>query len=188
MQKVREPPSGALVDERNLVTDGFKKAVGCRRAMERVITGVEQKKKFNGAEQLGSLVKECVAKVEGELQKRHWEFQMVTEAGEIGKDLYQQTVVENGDEMDKNQVMENNESVGGPVLEDQFREVDGQWNGDGGAGLQQRAELGEVDDVIEHEEMVGRNLADWRWDSRYGPKCRVQACKGRRTTGESTKS
>ena len=35
-------------------------------------------------------------------------------------------------------MIENNESVGGLVLEDQFEEVDGQWNGDGGAGLQQR--------------------------------------------------
>ena len=117
MQKVGELSSGALVDEPNLMTDGFEKAVGCRRAMEREITGVEQKKKFKGEEQLGSLVKECVAKVEDEPWKRNREFQMVTEAGEIGKDLYQQTVVEDGDEMDKNHVMENNESVGGPVLE-----------------------------------------------------------------------
>ena len=158
VQEVGEPSQGALVDEQNLVTDEFEKAVGCRRALGRVITSVEQKKKFKSEERLGSLVKECVAKVEDELLKRNRDFQMVTEAGEIGKGLYQQTVVEDGDEMDKNHEMENNESVGGFVLEDQFEEVDGQWNGDGGAGLQQRGELGEVDDVIEHEELLEGNL------------------------------
>ena len=71
-------------------------------------------------------MKECVANVEDELQKRIREIQMVTEAGEMGKDLHQQTVVEVGGEMDKNQVMENNESVCGPVLENPFEEVDGQ--------------------------------------------------------------
>ena len=114
VRKVGEPSLGVLVDDRNLVTDGLKKAVGSRRAEGRVITGVEQKEKFKGEEQLGSLVKECVAKVEGELQKRNREIQMVTEAGETGMDLFPQTVVEDGDEMDRNQVMENNESVGGP--------------------------------------------------------------------------
>ena len=97
-QNVGEPSAGVLVDEQNLVADGFEKAVGCRRAMERVITGVEQKKKFKSEEQLGSLVKECVVKVEDELRKRNREFQLVTEAGEIGKDLYQQ-VVENVDKV-----------------------------------------------------------------------------------------
>ena len=82
---------------------------------------------------------------------------MVTEAGEIDKDQAQ-PVVDEGDKMDKDQVMENNESVGVPVLEDQFEDVDGQWNGVGGAGLQQREELGEVDVVFEHEELVEENL------------------------------
>ena len=74
-QKVGELSAGVLVDEQNLVPDGFEKAVGFRRAMMRVITGVEQKKKFKSKEQLGSLVKECVAKVEDELRKRNREFQ-----------------------------------------------------------------------------------------------------------------
>ena len=126
MRKVGEHSLGVLVDKRDLVTDGYKKAVGSRRAVGCVITSVEQKKKFKGEEQLGSLARECVAKVEGELQKRNREIQVVTEAGGIGKDLYQQTVAKDGDETDRNQVMENNESVGGPVLEDQFEEVDGQ--------------------------------------------------------------
>ena len=125
-RKVEKPSLGVFVDERNFVTDGFKRAVGSPRAVGRVITGVEQKKKFKGEEQLGSLVKDCVAKVEDELQKRDREIQMVTEAGEVGKDLYQQTVMEDRGEMDKNQVMENNESFGGPVLENPFEEVDGQ--------------------------------------------------------------
>ena len=153
----RRSGAGFFVDEQNLVTDGFGKAVGCRHAMGRVITGVEQKKKFKSKEQLGSLVKECAAKVEDELRKMNREFQLVTEAGEIGKDLYQ-PVVDDGDKMDKDQVMEDNEFVGVPIREDHFEEVDGQWNGDGGAGLQQREELGEVDDVFEHEELVEGNL------------------------------
>ena len=41
---------------------------------------------------------------------------------------------------------------------DESEEVDGQWNGDGGAGLQQREELGQVDDVLEHEESMEGNL------------------------------
>ena len=45
----RGPLLGVLVDERNLVTDGFKKAVGSQCAVGRVITGVEQKKKFKGS-------------------------------------------------------------------------------------------------------------------------------------------
>ena len=67
-------------------------------------------------------------------------------------------MVDDGDKMDKDQVMENNESVGVPTLEDQFEEVDGQENGDGGAGLQQREELGETDDVFVLEELVEGNL------------------------------
>ena len=117
---------GVLVDERNSVTNGFKKAVSNRRAVGRVITGVEQKRKFMGEEQLKSLVEKCAAKVEGELQKRNREIQMVTEAGEIGKDRCQRTVVEDGDEMDKIQVMEKNESVGESALKNQLEEVDGQ--------------------------------------------------------------
>ena len=97
------------------MADGVEKGVGCRRAMGHVITGVEQKKKFKSKEQLGSLVKECVAKVEDELRKRNREFQLVNEAGEIGKDLYQ------------------------PVV-------------------QQREELGEMEDVFEREELVEGNL------------------------------
>ena len=64
--------------------------------------------------------------MESELQKRNREIQMVTEAGVIGKDLSQQTVAKDGEESDKNQVMENNESVGEPALENPLEEVDGQ--------------------------------------------------------------
>ena len=69
-QKVGEPSAGASTNERKLETDTLEKAVGCQRAMKHVSTGVEQKKKFKKKEQLGSLVKECVAKVEDELRKR----------------------------------------------------------------------------------------------------------------------
>ena len=58
----RKELSAGMLVEQNLVADGFEKAVGCRRAMGRVINGIEQKRKF--MKQLGSLVKECVAKVE----------------------------------------------------------------------------------------------------------------------------
>ena len=139
-QKVGVPSAGASADEQKLETDSLEKAVGCQRAMGHVTTGAEQKKKFKSKEQLGSLVAECVAKVEDELRKRNREFQLVTEAGEIGKDFCW-PVVDDGDKMDKDQVRENNESVSVSALEDQFEEADDQWNGDGGAGLRQREEL-----------------------------------------------
>ena len=82
---VGEHPEGLLVDEWNLLSVVFKKAVDSRRAAGRVIASVELKEKFKGKEQLDFYASEYVAKVEGELQKRDQEIQMVTEAGEVGK-------------------------------------------------------------------------------------------------------
>ena len=81
-----------FADELKAQAECMRKIGGNRRAMERVITGVERK--FKGEEQLKLIVEKCAAKVEDELQKK-----MVTETGEIGKDRYQKTVVED-DEMD----------------------------------------------------------------------------------------
>ena len=103
MQKVGEHPWGLLVDERNLVTDGFKKAVVADVQWSASSPAVEQKKKLKGKEQLGSLVREWVTKVEGELQTRIREIQTVTEAGVIGKELSQPTVAKDGEESDRNQ-------------------------------------------------------------------------------------
>ena len=175
-QDVGEPSAGASINEQRLETDGLEKAVGCQRAMEQVTTGVEQKKKFKKKEQLGSLVKECVAKVEVELRKRNLEFQLLVQAG---KNFFS-PLVDDGDKRDKDQVNENNEFVSVSTLEDQFEEADDQWNGvagrspcivnvtshqkkkdqwngDGDAGLRQREELGEVN-VFEDENLMEGNL------------------------------
>ena len=145
-EEVGKPSAGASIKVQRLETDGLEKAVGCQRAMEQVTTGVEKKKKFKKKEQLGSLVKECVAKVEDELRKRNREFQPVAEAG---KNFYL-PLMDDGDKMDKDQVKENNEFVRVSTLEDQR-------NGNGDAGLRQREELGKVN-VFEHEKLKEGNL------------------------------
>ena len=129
-QKVKEPSAGMLV-EQNLVADGFEKAVGCRRAMGRVINGVEQKRKLMKKEQLGSLVTECVAKVEDELWKRIQESQPVAEAG---KSFFYLPLMNDGDKMDKDPLKKSNEFINVSILEDQR-------NGNVNAGLWQREEL-----------------------------------------------
>ena len=69
VQRVGEQPSELLVEEWNLLPLAYQNAIGSGSAAWRVITSVEQKEKFKGKEQLVSHAKECVAKVEGELQK-----------------------------------------------------------------------------------------------------------------------
>ena len=125
--------------------------VGCNRCVVgRVITGVEQKRKFKGEEQLMSIVEKCAAKVEGELQKK-----MVTETGENGKDRYQKTGVEDGDEIDKIQVMKNNESVGGNQLD----EVDGQIKWAVREGRQLMESL-----TTRNQDIVARTGSGTSWD------------------------
>ena len=151
--------------------------------MEQATTGVEQKKKFKKKEQLGSLVKECVAKVEDELRKRNLEFQPVAEAG---KNFFS-PLIDDGDKMDKDQVKENNELISVSTLEDQFEEAEDQRNGNGDAGLRQREELGEVNG-FEHEKLKEGKLEQIGNGSAgicEVDQCRAQVCKGRRTTGES---
>ena len=111
-----------------------------------MINGVEQKRKFKKKEQLGSLVKECVAKVEDELRKRNQEFQPVAEAG---KSFYL-PLIDDGDKMDKDQSKESNEFISVSILEDQR-------NGNVNAGLWQREELGEVNE-FEYEKLKEGNL------------------------------
>ena len=111
-----------------------------------MIAGVEQKKKFKKKEQLGSLVKECVAKVEDELRKRNQEFQPVADSG---MNFYS-PLKDDGDKMDKDQSKENNEFVSVSTLEDQR-------NGNVDAGLRQREELGEVNE-FKYEKLKEGNL------------------------------
>ena len=152
-QEVGKPSTGASINEQRLETDGLEKAVGCQRAMEQVTTGVEKRKKFKKKEQLVSLVKECVAKVEDELRKRNREFQPVAEAR---KNFYS-PLMDDGDKTDKDQVKENNEFVRVSTLEDQSEEAEDQRNGNGDGGLRQREEFGEVN-VFEHEKLKEGNL------------------------------
>merc|ERR1712007_421166 len=57
------------VEERNLLSVAYKKAVGSRRAAWRIITSVEQKEKSKGNEDQAKHAKEYCTKVEAELQK-----------------------------------------------------------------------------------------------------------------------
>ena len=61
-------------DEWKAQAECLRNVRGNRRAVGRVITGVERK--FHGEEQLKLIVEKCAAKVEGELQKK-----MATETG-----------------------------------------------------------------------------------------------------------
>ena len=69
LQRVTEQPSELSVEERKLLSVAYGSTAGSRRAAWRIITGVEQKEKFEGMEQQASHARECVAKVEGELQR-----------------------------------------------------------------------------------------------------------------------
>merc|ERR1711998_666154 len=57
------------IEERNLLSMGYKNAVGSRRAAWRIITSVEQKEKSKGNGDNAAYAKEYCAKVEAELDK-----------------------------------------------------------------------------------------------------------------------
>merc|ERR1711998_1622 len=57
------------IEERNLLSMGYKNAVGSRRAAWRIITSVEQKEKSKGNDTNAGYAKEYCGKVETELQK-----------------------------------------------------------------------------------------------------------------------
>merc|ERR1712129_165495 len=57
------------VEERNLLSVAYKKAVSSRRAAWRIITSVQQKERSKGREEEAKYAKEYCQKVEAELQK-----------------------------------------------------------------------------------------------------------------------
>ena len=65
-----------FADEWKAQAEGLWNVRDNRRAVGRVITGVERK--FHGEEQLKLIAEKCAAKVEGELQKK-----MATQTGEV---------------------------------------------------------------------------------------------------------
>merc|ERR1712217_524884 len=69
MENVGKLPDELSVEERNLLSMGYKNAVGSRRAAWRIITSVEQKEKSKGNDQQAGWAKEYCKKVETELQK-----------------------------------------------------------------------------------------------------------------------
>ena len=72
VRRVSEQPtelSAEEVEESNLLSVAYKNAVNSRCAPWRVITIVEQKERTKGNEQQAACVRECVVKVEAELEK-----------------------------------------------------------------------------------------------------------------------
>ena len=74
LQRVGEQPLELSVEERNLLSVAYGSTAGSRRAAWRIITSVEQKKKFKGKEQQASHAREYAAQVEGELQRSMMSF------------------------------------------------------------------------------------------------------------------
>merc|ERR1712110_173290 len=68
-ENVGRMPDELSVEERNLLSMGYKNAVGSRRAAWRIITSVENKEKSKGNEEQSKFATEYCVKVEGELQK-----------------------------------------------------------------------------------------------------------------------
>ena len=66
---VESHEKSAEVEERNLLSVVHGSTAGSRCAAWRIIISVEQKEKFKGEERQASHATECVAKVEGELQR-----------------------------------------------------------------------------------------------------------------------
>ena len=67
MKEAGDVPQELSVEERNLLSVAYKKAVGSRRAAWRIITSIEQKEKTKGNEDNAKYCREYCTKVEGEL-------------------------------------------------------------------------------------------------------------------------
>lgn len=69
MKKVAKLDVELSVEERNLLSVGYKSVIGARRASWRILSSIEQKEEAKGAEQNVKRIKEYRQRVEDELAK-----------------------------------------------------------------------------------------------------------------------
>lgn len=69
MKKVAKLDVELTVEERNLVSVGYKNVIGARRASWRILSSIEQKEDAKGNEQNAKRIKEYRQRVEDELAK-----------------------------------------------------------------------------------------------------------------------
>ncbi|KAA8528284.1 hypothetical protein F0562_035639 [Nyssa sinensis] len=69
MKKVAKMDVELTVEERNLVSVGYKNVIGQRRASWRILSSIEQKEEGKGREQNVKRIKDCRQRVEDELTK-----------------------------------------------------------------------------------------------------------------------
>lgn len=69
MKQVAKLDVELSVDERNLLSVGYKNVIGARRASWRIMSSIEQKEESKGNENNVKLIKEYRQKVEDELSK-----------------------------------------------------------------------------------------------------------------------
>lgn len=67
MKKVAKLDVDLTVEERNLLSVGYKNVIGARRASWRILSSIEQKEEVRGNEQNAKRIKEYRQKVESEL-------------------------------------------------------------------------------------------------------------------------
>ena len=67
MKKVAKLDVELTVEERNLLSVGFKNVIGARRASWRILSSIEQKEEAKGNDQNAKRIKEYRKKVESEL-------------------------------------------------------------------------------------------------------------------------
>lgn len=69
MKKVAKLDVELTVEERNLVSVGYKNVIGARRASWRILSSIEQKEETKGNEQNARRIKDYRQRVEDELAK-----------------------------------------------------------------------------------------------------------------------
>lgn len=69
MKKVAKLDVELTVEERNLVSVGYKNVIGARRASWRILSSIEQKEETRGNEQNAKRIKDYRQRVEDELSK-----------------------------------------------------------------------------------------------------------------------
>lgn len=69
MKKVAALDVELTIEERNLLSVGYKNVIGARRASWRILSSIEQKEESKGNEQNAKRIKDYRTKVENELSK-----------------------------------------------------------------------------------------------------------------------